>query len=187
MKFEGKLPKILIISNPSGTDSLYEKLQKGPSHRSKLDYMVWDELVDNGHWEFPDKMGPPYIGFIYAMYDPVLGRAYIGKKVYLGTGQKNRGKDSGWRNYVSSSNLLKELFQHRPVSEFEFICIEQYKTKGTLSYAETWSLCMAEAPTSKLFYNTRIESVSWSVKEPISERHKERLSMIIKRVKENNE
>jgi len=165
MKFEGKLP---------GVSEVLKKIRSPISYES------------NGHWEFPEQMGPPFVGFIYALYDPVLCRAYLGKKVYLGTGIKNRGKDSGWRTYISSSNLLKELFLHRPVEEFEFICIEQYKSKGTLSYAETWSLCLAEAPTSRNFYNTRIEAVSWSVKEPISDRHKERLKAIIDKVKGNN-
>jgi hypothetical protein len=184
MKFEGKLPKDFESVKEAKKVAIHQLSYYNKMMNQKI---MGSSIASNGHWQFPEEMGPPFVGFIYALYDPVLHRAYLGKKAYLGTGVKNRGKDSGWRNYVSSSNLLKELFQHRPVSEFEFICIEQYKTKGTLSYAETWSLCMAEAPTSKLFYNTRIESVSWSVKEPISERHKERLSMIIKIVKENNE
>ena len=70
------------------------------------------------------------------------------------------------------------MFKERPKEEFDFICVEQYKTKGTLSYAETWSLCLVEAPTSNLWYNTLIEKVSWSVREPISDRHKERLARI---------
>ena len=53
---------------------------------------------------------------------------------------------------------------------------------GTLSYSETWSLCFVEAPTSTRFYNTLIEKVSWAVKEPISERHKERLAKILRRM-----
>jgi len=148
------------------------------------DFSAKSALLQNGHWEFPEQMGvDKHIGFIYAMYDTVLNRAYIGKKFFVGMGKLNRGKESNWRKYVSSSNLLAELLKVRPAEEFEFICIEQYKTKGCLAYAETWSLCYVEAPTSPVFYNTRIEGISWSVKERISDRHKERLETILKRTK----
>jgi hypothetical protein len=133
---------------------------------------------DNGHWKFPEQMGDG-VGFIYVIRDSVLERCYLGKKQFLGMGKLNKGKESNWRKYTSSSKLLAEMFKERPKEEFEFICIEQYKTKGTLSYAETWSLCLVEAPTSRTWYNTLIEKVSWNVKEPVSDRHKERLSRVI--------
>jgi hypothetical protein len=139
----------------------------------------------NGHWEFPHEMGDAKkVGFIYVIFDKYLKRAYLGKKLYRGAGKLNKGKESDWRKYVSSSSLVKLLLEERPLEEFEFICIEEYATKGTLSYAETWSLCLVEAPTSRVWYNTRIEPVSWSVKEPVSERHKARLAEIIKRIGE---
>lgn len=120
------------------------------------------------------------MGFIYVIRDNVLERFYLGKKLFRGSGKLNFGKESNWRHYRTSSELLKEVFKHRPVEEeFEFICLEQYKTKGTLSYAETWTLCLVEAPTTKTWYNTRIDEVSWSVREPISDRHKERLRRVV--------
>lgn len=129
----------------------------------------------NGHWQFPEQMYGDKIGFIYVIRDKELKRFYLGKKLFVGTGVNNKGKESNWRTYASSSPILATLLKERPKDEFDFICIEQYKTKGTLGYAETWSLCLVEAPTSKMWYNTLIEKVSWSVREPISERHKERL------------
>lgn len=133
---------------------------------------------NNGHWEFPEQMGVNKIGFIYVIIDKVLTRGYLGKKLYIGTGVVNKGKESNWKKYTSSSKVLNELLKARPKEEFDFICLEEYKTKGTLSYSETWSLCLIEAPTSRMWYNTLIEKVSWPVKEPISDRHKERLSKI---------
>ena len=133
---------------------------------------------DNGHWSFPEQMGSG-VGFIYVIRDNVLERCYLGKKLFYGTGVQNKGKESNWKKYTSSSKVLNELIKERPKSEFEFICIEQYKTKGTLSYSETWSLCLVEAPTSNKWYNTLIEKVSWPVKEAISERHKIRLNAVI--------
>ena len=99
--------------------------------------------------------------------------------MYYGAGKLNKGKESNWRRYTSSSKVLGELLKARPKEEFEFICLEQYKTKGTLSYSETWSLCRVEAPTSNEWYNTLIEKVSWPVKEQITKRHKERLERVL--------
>jgi hypothetical protein len=133
----------------------------------------------NGKWEFPEQMGgKEYVGFIYAIYDTVLKRAYLGKKLYRGHGALNKGKESNWKTYTSSSKLIQEIMAHRPPEEFEYICIEQYKAKGALAYAETWSLCLVEAPTSVKWYNTRIEAISWSVKEGITDRHKARIGKI---------
>ena len=123
--------------------------------------------------------GKEYVGFIYVIRDPYMRRLYLGKKTYRGSGKYNKGVESNWRRYKSSSKLLKEMLEERPLSDFEFICIEQYRTKGTLSYSETWSLCLVEAPTSDLWYNRLIEKVSWNVKEPISDRHKDRLNKVI--------
>lgn len=130
---------------------------------------------NNGHWVFDKQMGTG-VGFIYIIRDKYLERFYLGKKTYVGAGRLNKGVESNWRKYKSSSKALAEHFRIRPLNEFEFICIEEYKTKGTLSYAETWTLCLVEAPTNELWYNRLIEKVSWPVKEPISDKHKQRVT-----------
>ena len=132
---------------------------------------------DNGHWLFPEQMGgKEHIGFIYVVRDNYLKRFYLGKKQFYSKAKVSRGVEENWREYATSSKILKEMFKERPRSEFEFICLEQYKTAGTVSYSETWTLCLVEAPTNKMWYNTRIEKVSWPVKEPVTERHKARLN-----------
>jgi hypothetical protein len=133
---------------------------------------------DNGHWQFPEQMGDG-VGFIYLIRDNYLKKFYLGKKLYRGYGKLNNGKESNWRRYTSSSKVLKEMFKERPREEFDFICLEQYKTKGTLSYSETWTLCFVEAPTNDRWYNRLIEKVSWNVRERITDRHKERLMAAI--------
>jgi len=131
---------------------------------------------NNGKWKFCEQLDPTkYVGFLYVIRDNYLERFYFGKKNFKVKRGKFKGKESDWRKYNTSSPLLKELFIERGFEEFEFIVLEQYKTQGTLSYAETWTLCEVEAPTNVKWYNTRIEKVSWTVKEPISSRHKERL------------
>lgn len=139
---------------------------------------------NNGHWNFPEQMGlGKNVGFIYVIYDRYMNKAYLGKKHYRGQGVSNSGQESNWRRYMSSSSVLKEHWGERPKSEFDFICLEEYKSKGTLSYSETWSLCFVEAPTTDVWYNKLVEKVSWKVKEPISERHKVRLNNIVERLR----
>ena len=133
---------------------------------------------DNGHWIFPEQLGDG-TGFIYVIRDIVLERFYLGKKLYRGAGKLNYGKESNWKRYVSSSNTIATLLKERPREEFDFIVLEQYKARGALSYAETWTLCLVEAPTNITWYNTRIEKVSWPVKEMITLRHKQRLQRVI--------
>ena len=135
---------------------------------------------NNGRWIFPEKLDPTkYVGFLYVVRDNYLERFYFGKKNYKIRRGRNKGQEFNWRKYNTSSPLMKELLAERGYDEFEFIVLEQYETQATLSYAETWTLCKVEAPTNVKWYNTRIEKVSWTVKEPISERHKDRLTRVI--------
>jgi hypothetical protein len=63
---------------------------------------------------------------------------------------------------------------------FEFIAIEQYKSKGALSYAETWSLLHAQTPVYRdKWYNVLINKISWRVTEPPTQRHRERLKQVM--------
>lgn len=138
----------------------------------------------NGHWEFPENLGgKDYFGFIYAIFDPETKRGYIGKKQFFGTGKLNKGQDSNWRRYTSSCKELNEEIRLRGIQNFRFFVLEQYKIRGTLGWAEVWSQCIAETPTSNVWYNGLIEKVSWIVKEAITDRHKARLSQIINMVK----
>ena len=155
MKFTGELP---------------------PVHR------IIKKAPENGIWEFPERMGSG-VGFIYVIFDKFMKRAYLGKKNYRSMRGKNKGAEADWRNYKSSSKLLKEMYEERPLEDFEFICIEQYGMSGALSYAETWTLCFVEAPTTHNWYNKRIEKVSWNVREPVTKRHKERINEILERMK----
>lgn len=157
---------------------------KGTLPALKSDYKpprLVNHLQENGHWDFPEPLGNG-VGFVYVIYDNYMNRAYLGKKQFKGTGKLNNGVESNWKKYTSSSKVLNSLIKIRDRSEFEFIALEQYKAKGALSYAESWSLCLVEAPTTDNWYNTLIEKVSWSVKERVTDRHKERLTRIIERV-----
>jgi hypothetical protein len=138
-------------------------------------------MRNNGRWSFPEQMGEkPYTGFVYVIRDTYLQKFYLGKKFYQATDRlTKKKKESNWKTYLSSSGTLAKMLEERPLDEFEFICLEQYKMRGAVSYAETWSLCHVEAPTTDTWYNKRIEEISWNVKENITDRHKERLARVI--------
>jgi hypothetical protein len=133
----------------------------------------------NGRWSFDSQMGANReVGFIYVIKNLTTGRLYLGKKLFVGFGKLNKGQESNWRSYVSSNKEIQEDIKANGDEHLEFICLEQYMSKGALAYAETWSLCFVEAPTLSLWINKRVEAISWTVKEPISARHKERLAII---------
>lgn len=139
--------------------------------------------MENGHWEFDSQMTPDkHAGFVYIIVDNLMGMGYIGKKGYMSSAG-GRLQQSNWKSYMSSSNSLKLVFEHREKSEFSFICLEEYRYKGDLAYAESWSLFKVKALEKQAFwYNKGIESVSWSVKVPPTDRHKGRLEAAVRRV-----
>ena len=139
----------------------------------------------NGHWDWPFGMmgGKDYAGFIYVIHDRNVNRLYLGKKSYRGRGKLNKGEESNWRWYISSSEELANNVKAMQKVGFDYYCIEEYRGVGALSFAETWSLCMVESPSNKnIWYNVLINKVSWPVREKITERHKQRLQEIVGKV-----
>jgi len=132
----------------------------------------------NGHWEFDMPMGANgEFGFIYLIHDTVNDKRYLGKKQFLGTGKINQGQETNWRWYTSSCNALNEQMKLYEKELFKFYCIEQYKIRGSLGYAEGWSLMHVEALAKRdKWYNGLVNKVSWKVSEGITEKHKKRLS-----------
>jgi hypothetical protein len=138
------------------------------------------ELGPNGHWDFPEQMGRAF-GFIYVIRDTIEDKLYLGKKQFEGTGKVNKGQETNWKSYTSSCTALVHSIRKYGKEHFKFYVLEQYQRRGTLGWAETWSLCFVEAPLNRnKWHNGLINKVSWNVSEPISERHKERLNAIIK-------
>ena len=135
----------------------------------------------NDHWISEETMDPKkYFGFIYCIIDVYSDKNYIGKKQYTSTGSATRGKVSNWQWYISSSDVLSETIKIRGKDDFLFVMLEQYGTRGGLSYAETWSMMRAETPSnSNKWYNRLVNKVSWPSKERITDNHKRRLDAII--------
>jgi hypothetical protein len=134
----------------------------------------------NGHWQFDEPLGTDkQVGFIYVIRDILNEKLYLGKKQFKGLGRENKGEDSNWRWYISSSKELSASIKTNGKDSFEFVAIEQYRSKGAVSYAETWSLMHVESPVNRhMWYNLLVNKVSWVVKEPITQKHKDRLHMM---------
>lgn len=139
------------------------------------------EQATNGHWQFCEKLEPTkYFGFIYLIEDTVNKRMYIGKKQYLGAGSQNKGVETNWKWYTSSCKALQEAIKANGKEKFRFYVLDQYKIRGSLGYAETWSLMFVRAPANRsVWYNMLVNKISWSVKEDISPRHEKRLHALL--------
>jgi len=109
------------------------------------------------------------------------GRKYIGKKNFRGRGKLNKGQESNWKTYSSSSKYLNQLIKDQGKDDFEFIIIEQYFTHGGLSFAEVWSQVTLETPSNNHEYLNRfIDKITWKVTEPVTARHKKRLRTYVR-------
>ena len=170
------------LSLPSGLDGTKPV---GFPRRENVDKT---KLLENGHWLFDEPMGgPEYIGFVYALRNKADGTMYLGQKLFRSQGKLTMGQESNWKYYFTSNKMIdatvRYLQQNKlsPQSVFDLVCLEQYKTKGCLSFAETYILCMAEVPCNrKLFHNTLINGVSWPCnKEQLTDRMKLRLRQFL--------
>ena len=178
-------PKFALPATLIGNLYVPEKAPKKP--RVSLEGKVGSHVDPtkyrgNGHWEWEhEPLGSKgYTGFIYVIYDTVNAKLYLGKKQFVGAGVVNKGQESNWRWYISSSKELSESVKLNQKQNFRFIAIEQYKSKGALSYAETWSLLYAQTPVYRnKWYNVLINKISWTVREPPTQRHKDRLRSLM--------
>jgi hypothetical protein len=164
---------------PSGVNDLKTKIN---TPRKPI-----EKLAQNGHWLFPEPMFQnKQVGFVYGIRNRHDGSLYIGKKLYAGTGKLNKGVESNWKYYTSSNKQIDSvisLLRNNDLSAnsiFDFICLEEYCTKGTFSFAEVWCLVTAEVPCNrKIFYNRLINGVSWPCSEQLTSRMKTRLYQFI--------
>ena len=138
-------------------------------------------LGPNGHWDFPAECEPmAYFGFIYLIHDTRLDKFYIGKKQYRLARGDNVNQESDWKIYRSSCKPLRHQIKLRGKGEFKFYILDQYRTRGSLAYAESWSLMQVEAPANHdRWYNYAVNEVNWHCYEQITQRHKQRLAAIM--------
>ena len=87
-----------------------------------------------------------YVGFVYEVYDTETEMKYIGKKKFWSRvtrpplkGKKNKRrslKESDWKSYYGSSEVVKQLVENTGEWRFERKIIRLCKTSGEMSYYE---------------------------------------------------
>lgn len=143
-------------------------------------------MSKTGHWDHTGlKLDPDSaVGFVYLIIYRETNQKYLGKKNFKGRGKLNKGKESNWKSYTSSSKYLVDLIKEKGKDQFEFIILDQYYTAGGLSFAETWSQVFSETPSKNdEFMNRFIDKVTWKVTEPVTDQHKRRLKHYMRKHK----
>jgi len=110
-----------------------------------------------------------YYGFVYKITNTIDSTSYIGKKFFWSMlKQKNatrrKKQESNWKNYWSSSDILKELVHEFGVNIFTREIISLHSTPGQVNYNEIkvqFQLDVLESlkeDGSRSFYNQNIAS-----------------------------
>ena len=141
--------------------------------------------TNTGHWSAQGlSLDPEHAeGFVYLIIEKDTSKAYIGLKHYRLRG-KRKGQQSNWKTYTSSSTWVKQLIAERGVDNFDFIILEQYYTRGGLSFAEVWTQVSCEIPSqNEKYFNRFIDKITFKVTEPVTPRHKKRLKYYLRKYK----
>ena len=96
--------------------------------------------------EFTSEMIEKNVGFVYEIYDKEAKMFYIGKKKFWSKvtkpplkGRKNKRrslKESDWKSYYGSSEVVKSLVENTGEWRFERRIIRLCKSAGEMSYYE---------------------------------------------------
>lgn len=145
--------------------------------------------METGHWVYQsDFVIDDWYGFVYRITNLLNGREYIGKKAFFNTtkrkrkGRKNRKTfktESDWKEYMSSSDYLKEDIEKLGKDNFSFDIIELCKTKGDLTYREIeiqWAEKVLESTFDngeKKYYNKAIGNIRYGLSKHALEAKKE--------------
>ena len=96
--------------------------------------------------EFTSEMIGDYIGFVYCITDLSTSKKYIGKKNFKSTRKlkplkgKTRKrtviKESDWKSYFGSSDVVKTLLEEHGEGNFHREILHLCTFKGELSYME---------------------------------------------------
>lgn len=125
-----------------------------------------------------------YFGFVYLIINKLSGKMYIGRKYFKRKltypplkGKKRKRKftkESDWKDYYSSSKLLKEDIEKLGKENFERIILSLHKTKMSCNYTEVEEqfkrnvLCSLDNTGNRLYYNNNILSRYFGCPEIVS-------------------
>ncbi len=139
---------------------------------------------DQGHWLSVEPIeNVENFGFLYAIHNTNSDKFYLGKKQFNAEGRKTRtvngkrkknpnfGKDTGWRDYLSSSDNIKKDIVALGKDAFVFYHVRSLSTKGGLSYLEPNLIhrldCLTElkGDGERRYYNNNASAVRFIPKE----------------------
>lgn len=117
--------------------------------------------------EFVSEDIKEYFGFVYIITEIKTGKKYIGKKNFYsvrtdkktsteGKRKKKIRKESDWKNYYSSSDLLKALVKEKGKAEFKREILFLSTNLGELNYMETKYLFLHNVLETDEYFNSNI-------------------------------
>lgn len=122
-------------------------------------------------WYFKGKefneVDKKYEGFVYLITNLENGMKYIGKKHFwerrknAKTGRRQT-KESDWRNYFGSCDLLKEDVEKLGKEKFKREILYLCPHKKSMSYYETCEQFKRNVLLDEMYYNTNIEGKFYS-------------------------
>jgi hypothetical protein len=97
-------------------------------------------------WEFngkpftTDDIGK-FVGFVYLIESLIDGKLYIGRKYFYSIRKvkgktRRQRKESDWKTYYSSSDVLKEMIKQNGKENFKRTILSLHTTQGDCNYEE---------------------------------------------------
>jgi hypothetical protein len=129
-----------------------------------------------------------FFGFVYLIEQKSSGRAYIGKKQLKFKRQRtkfdsSRTKESDWRDYTSSSDIVNDLITEAGKDDFEFRILKLCTGRCALTYSEqemqfAQDVLRARLPNGeKKFFNRTIGYKNFAGVEKQTEEAKLKISL----------
>lgn len=110
--------------------------------------------------EFTEEQIGEYFGIVYLITNLNTGRKYVGKKFFTQAGRrqikgkvKKVRKPSNWLMYWGSNKVLQEDVNKQGEQTFTREILHLCKTKGELSYWETYEIFSRHALRTDEYYN----------------------------------
>tara|TARA_Y100000310_G_scaffold345352_1_gene464044 strand:- start:7753 stop:8196 length:444 start_codon:yes stop_codon:yes gene_type:complete len=102
-----------------------------------------------------------FVGFVYCIINTLNNHKYIGRKYFYSIrkvkGKKKRQrKDSDWKTYYGSSDILKEDIEKYGVDNFKRIILSLHTTRGDCNYTEVKRQFQHNVLEEEGWYNANI-------------------------------
>jgi hypothetical protein len=116
--------------------------------------------------EIDDEQLEGYVAFVYLITNLTNNKRYIGKKLLAFTrtkkvkGQVRRKKvkkESDWKRYFGSSQLLLRDIEEHGEENFKREILRLCKSKGTANYWEAYEIMTRNAIISEDYYNESLQ------------------------------